>query len=47
MVMVKRGDKYFFYDESGKVLIITRSRKVGERYANEQRKLRSKRKRKD
>jgi len=45
--IVERGKKFAAYDKRGRLIILGYDRKIVQGYANEQRKLRSKRKRKD
>ena len=45
--IVERGKKFAAYDKRGRLIILGYDRRIVQGYANEQRKLRSKRKRKD
>mgnify|MGYP003113442740 CR=1 FL=1 len=46
-VVVERGKKFAAYDKFGKLIILGYNRRIVERYANDQRILRSKQQRKD
>jgi len=45
--IIERGKKFAAYDKNGRLIILGYDRKIVQGYANGQRKLRSKRKRKD